>query len=115
MCKLLCKPKDQVATEDKNNIVYITESTRSLKLRSDKHKKAVRNYNCEKNEIAKHCWEAGHNFRWDEKKVLDGESRLIPTKIKETIHSMKNLSHINKICYMLPEIWFPNLQQFLVM
>ena len=22
MCKLLCKPKDQVATEDKSNIVY---------------------------------------------------------------------------------------------
>ena len=46
--KLLCKPKDQVATEDKNNIVYeiecsnceavyFGESKRSLKSRSDEH------------------------------------------------------------------------------
>ena len=64
--KLLCKPKGRVATEDKNNIVYemccsncdavyFGESKRFLKLRSDDHKRSVRNYDCEKNEIAKHC------------------------------------------------------------
>ena len=48
--KLLCKPEDRVAKEDKNNIVYeidcsncravyFGESKRSLKLRSDEHKK----------------------------------------------------------------------------
>ena len=57
------------------------------------------------------CWEADHNFNWDQKKkVIDGESRLIPSKIKETIHSLKNPNHINKIFYMLPEIWLPNLR-----
>ena len=46
MRKLLCKPKDRVASENKNNIVYeidcsnceavyFNESKRSLKLRSD--------------------------------------------------------------------------------
>ena len=71
--KLLCKPKDRVATEDKNNIVYeidcsnceavyFGESKRSLKSRSDEHKRSVRNCDCDKNEIAKHCWEADHNF-----------------------------------------------------
>ena len=46
--KLLCKPKDRVATEDKSNIVcetdcsnceavYFGESKRSLKSRSDEH------------------------------------------------------------------------------
>ena len=119
--KLLCKPKDQVATEDKNNIVYeidcsnceavyFGESKRSLKSRSDEHKRSVRNCDCDKNEIAKHCWEADHNFNWDQKKVVDRESRLIPRKIKETIHSLKNPNHINKISYMLPEIWLPNLR-----
>ena len=63
-----------------------------------------------KNEIAKHCWEADHNFNWDQKKVVDRKSRLIPRKIKETIHSLKNPNHINKISYMLPEIWLPNLR-----
>ena len=120
MRKFLCKPKDQVATEDKNNIVYeidcsnceavyFGESKRSLKSRSDEHKRSVRNCDCGKNEIAKHCWKADHNFNWDQKKVIDRESRLIPRKIKETIHSLKNPNHINKISYMPPEIWLPNL------
>ena len=66
LCKLLCNPKDRVATEDKNNIiyeidfsnceaVYFGESKRSLKLRSDERKRSVRKCDCGKNEIAKHC------------------------------------------------------------
>ena len=117
----LCKPKDQIATEDKNNIVYeidcsncqavyFGESKRSLKSRSDEHKRSVKNCDHDKNEIAKHCWEADHNFNWNQKKVLDRESRLIPRKIKETIHSLKNPNHINKISYMLSGIWLPNLR-----
>ena len=116
--KLLCKPKDPVATEDKYNIiyeidfsnsqtVYFFESKGSLKLHSDEHKRSTKNYNCDKNEIAKHCCKADHNFNWDQKKVIDRESRLIPRKSKETIHFLKNLNHINKISYMLPEIWLP--------
>ena len=58
--KLLCKPKDRVATEDKNNIVYeidcsncqavyFSESKQSLKLHSDEHKRCIRNCHCDKN------------------------------------------------------------------
>ena len=94
--KLLCKPKYRVATEDKNNIVYeidcsnceavfFGESKRSLKSRSDEHKRSVRNCDCDKNEIAKHCWEADHNFNWDQKKVVDRESRLVPRKIRHSL------------------------------
>ena len=64
--ELLCKPKDRVAAEDKNNIfyeidcsnceaVYFGESKRFLKLRPDERKRSVRNCDCDKNEIAKHC------------------------------------------------------------
>ena len=77
-------------------------------------KRSLRNCDCDKNEIAKHCWEADHNFNWDQKKVLDRKSRLIPKKIKETIHYLKNPNHIDKISYILPEIWFPKLMEFLV-
>ena len=77
--KLLCKPKDQVATEDENNIVYEIDCSNceavSLKSHSDEHKRSVRNCDCDKNEIAKHCWEADHNFNWDQKKVIDRKSR----------------------------------------
>ena len=119
--KLLCKPKDRVATEDKNNIVYeidcsncqavyFGESKRSLKSRSDEHKRSARNCDCDKNEIAKHCWEADYDFNWNQNKVIDRENRLIPRKIKETIHYLKNPNHINKISHMLPEIRLRNLQ-----
>ena len=109
MRKLLCKPKDQVATEDKNNIVYeidcsnskLSKSKRSLKSRSDEHKRSVRNCDCDNNEIAKHCWEADHNFNWDQKKFVDRESRLISRKIKETIHSLKNPNHIIKYGFLI--------------
>ena len=127
--KLLCKPKDQVATEDKNKIVYQIDCSnceaayfgllwhlnglyvQMNKSCSDEHKRSVRNCNCDKNEIAKHRWEADHNFSWDQKKVFDTrESRLLLKKIKETINSLKNPTHINKTYYMLPEIWLPNLR-----
>ena len=120
LCKLLCKARDRVAAEDKNSIVYqidcsnceavyFSESIWSLKSRSDKHKRSFRNYDCDKNDTAKHCWEADHNFTWDQKKVVYRENRFIPRKIKKTIYSLKNPDHINKISYMLPEIWPPNL------
>ena len=71
-----CKSKDRVGTGDKKNIVYkidcsncevlfFGESKRSLKSRSDKYKRSVKNCNCEKNEITKHCLEEYHNFNWD--------------------------------------------------
>ena len=74
--KFLCKSKDR---KDKNNIVYeincsncivvcFSESKRSLKSRSDEHKISVRNWDYDKNEIVKHCWEADHNFNWDQTK-----------------------------------------------
>ena len=90
--------------------VYFNKSKRSLKSRSNEHKGSVRNCDCEKNEITKHCWEADPNLAWDQKKRVDRESRLTPGKIKETLHSLKNLHHINKISYMLPETWLPNLR-----
>ena len=111
--KLLCKAKDQVATEDENNIVYeidcstcqavyFDESKWASKSRLDEHKTFVKNCDCDKNEIAKYCWEADHNCNWDQKKVIDRESRLISWKIKETIHSLKNLNQINNISQAKP-------------
>ena len=94
LCKLLCKPKDGVPSEYKNKVIYVIncsncgticfgESKLPLKSHSDEHKRSVRYSDCEKNEIAKHCWEADHNSSWDQKKVVDRESRLIPKEIKE--------------------------------
>ena len=92
--------------------MYFGESERSLKSRSDERKRFDRNCDCGKNEIAKHCWEAGRNFSWDQKNVIERESRLISRKIKGTTHSLKNPNHGNKIFYMLPEIWLSNLLMY---
>ena len=62
-----------------------------------------------KNEVAEHCWEADHDFSWDQKKNADRENRLTPRKNKETICSLKNPNHIHQISYMFTEIWLPNL------
>ena len=54
------------------------------------------------NEIAKHCWEADHNFSWDPQKVVGKESWLILKKVNETIPSLKNPNDINKFptCFL---------------
>ena len=68
LLKLFYKPKDRVASEDESNIVYkidcsnyeavyFGESERSLKVRSYEHKRSVRNRDCDKNQIVKHCRE----------------------------------------------------------
>ena len=46
----------------------------------------------------------------DQKKFADRESRLVPRKIKETIHSLNNPNQNSKISLMLPEIWLPHLR-----
>ena len=72
-CKHFYASNDRVATQDKNNIVYeidcsnreavyFVESKRSLKSLLDEHKRSVRKCDCDKNEIAKHCWVADHSY-----------------------------------------------------
>ena len=66
MRKLVCKTKVRVAVEDKNNIVYyidrsnyeavyFSESKRFLKAHPEEYKRPVRNCDCDKNDIVKHC------------------------------------------------------------
>ena len=64
----------------------------------DKHKRYAKICDYENNQIAKHCWKEDHNCRWDRKQVTERERKLIPRKIKETIHSLKNSKYFNKIC-----------------
>ena len=65
-------------------------------------KRTVKNYDCENNEIAKHCWEEDHNI--DQKRVVGRNSRLISRKIKGTMHYLNNSNQFRKVSYMLPEI-----------
>ncbi|XP_057291948.1 uncharacterized protein LOC130614539 [Hydractinia symbiolongicarpus] len=118
----LSKPKDKINLEEQNNVVYeipckdcdavyIGETKRKFKQRVQEHMRAVRNGDVKKNEIADHSWSRSHQFNWDEKKIIDRESRTTARKIKETINSVERNKHINSISYQLPEIWLPALQK----
>ena len=109
----LYKSKDRIATEDKNNIVYqidcsnceavfFGESKRSLKLRSDKPKRSVRDCECYKNQTAKHCWEAYHNFSWDQKKLLIGKAGQVLGRSKKPHILWRILVTLTKIptCFL---------------
>ena len=121
LCNLVCKLKDGVATENKKNVVYeidcsncetvyFGEYKQSLKPRSVERKKSARNGDCERNKTRNHWWQTDHSFSWDQKKVVDRESRLVPTEITDTIHSLKNPNHINKISYIVLEMGLANLR-----
>ena len=43
-------------------ISVLRQSKRSLKPHSDQQKRSVKNCDCEKNEIVKHCWEKDQNL-----------------------------------------------------
>ena len=73
MRKLLCKPHDRAATEDKSNIAdqidcnngdagNFGKSKRPLESRSDEHKRSVRNCDFYKNETGENCWEKAQNI-----------------------------------------------------
>ena len=118
--KFLSKPKDKIPKDRQNNIVYkipckdcpanyIGESKRTFETRSKEHKRAIRNGDVDKNEMAEHCWKNDHTMNWDEREIIDFEQNLVSRKIKESIHSVKDKHHINSISYSLPDIWIPCL------
>ena len=110
-----------MATENKINIaheidcsnreaIYFSLFKQALSFYPHEYKRYVKNCDCEKIETAKHCGEVDCNFSWVQKKVFDRENKLVPGKFEETIYYLKNLHHINNLCYVHPEIRPANLQ-----
>ena len=67
--KLLCKPRDRVATEvRKRSFMRLTVVT-VFKIMFRWTKRSAKSSNCEKNEIPKQSFEEDDNFSWDQKKV----------------------------------------------
>ena len=67
--KLLCKPRDRVATEvRKRSFMKLTVVT-VFKIMFRWTKRSAKSSNCEKNEIPKQSFEEDDNFSWDQKKV----------------------------------------------
>ena len=119
---MLSNPKDKITAEEQCNViyeipckdcdaVYIGETKRKFKQRVQEHKRAVKNGDVNKNEIADHSWSNDHEFDWNGKKIIDRERGWTARKIKETINSIRRDKHINSISYQLPAIWLPALRK----
>ena len=80
----LCKSKIKVTTEDKNSIAYGIEYN-DWEAGYLGESKRINLYDCEKNEIRKHCWEVDHKFSWDQEEVVDRDSMFISNKVKESV------------------------------
>ena len=95
--KLLCKPKDPVATEDKNNTIYESDcsSWETVYFNESKLSRiaTVKRIKLQ-NTVGKQIIALARIRR---KLLVDRESKLIPRKIEETIYSLKNHNHISKI------------------
>ena len=88
--------------------VYIGETKNETQTA---HKRAVRNGDIDKNEIAEHCWNNDHEIDSNKKKIIVRESFTTARKIKETINSIEKTKHINSISYKLPDIGKPALRK----
>ena len=118
---LLSHAKDPVPLVQRSNIVYkydckdcgavnFGESKRTLAERTKEHIRAVRAAGTRRYETADHCWKYNHDFDWENKKIMDYKANTTTRKIKETIHSLCNNNHINRILCRLPNTWFPALK-----
>ena len=75
--KLLCRPKDRAATEDKNNIVYQIDRSSSEAVYFGESQRSLKRVQINTKDLSgiatvirmklKHCWEADHNLSWDQK------------------------------------------------
>ena len=87
----------QIATFGKSTNKFNLSIKPYLKLRSDEHKISLRNWDCDKNKIVKHCRETDHNFIWDQKKVVDYFCKLLKYFFADKYHSSLKV----KICFII--------------
>ena len=101
---ILCKPKDEMAKEDKTNIIYkinctncnkhyIGQSGRPLHLRLHEHQLAVKRHDIS-SLISIHVDNCGHTFNWENVQILDRGNSKNTREFLEAWHSGQ--SAINK-------------------
>lgn len=107
--KLFTKTKDKIDKNNQSNLVYkipcgnctkvyIGQTKQLLKKRLYNHKLDCRPYNINKNEmsaLAKHHFEYGHNFKFEETQILDREHNLQKRLISEMVHIKSNKNAVN--------------------
>ena len=89
--------------------MYIGETGRTLEKRLIEHRTAMRK-NDQKNGIAVHAWDKGHQMKWQSAKVKEVETNLANRRIMEAL-DIQQLPHTaNPDCGLtIDPVWFPLL------
>ena len=105
--KFITLGKDPIQTNDRNNIVYkincsncnccyVGQSSRSLKIRVNEHKRDCKNFN-ERSALVEHMTEFNnHHFNFDKVKILDSERNKNKRLFSEMIFIHNNNNSINR-------------------
>ena len=80
---------------------YLGETGRCLQYRIDDHKKDVRK-KTERSNIYQHVRNTGHEFKFEEMKVLDEEANAIKRRFLEGVHTLMNRYTINRAVDISP-------------
>ena len=110
------KLKDTIPLNSKSNVVYqlncnecnnvyIGETKKQLKERTNQHIDAVRKKS-KLSLIFKHCQELNHSFNFDDPKILIQNSNVRPRKFLESFFTSGNSNSLNR-CINFSEIYSP--------
>ena len=110
------KLKDPIPLNSKSNVVYqlncnecnnvyIGETKKQLKERTNQHIDAVRKKS-NLSLIFKHCQELNHSFNFDDPKILIQNSNVRPRKFLESFFTSGNSNSLNR-CINFSEIYSP--------
>lgn len=74
---------------------YIGETGRTVEERLREHIRHFKHGNVQCSAVAQHAWETGHDFRFEDTKVLAKEDRWWPRRIKEAMEIARHSQNIN--------------------
>ena len=108
----MCKLKDPRNNLEKAGVVYkieckecesnyVGETGRCLQDRINEQNKDVRKKN-ERSNIYQHVRNTGHEFKFEEVKVLDEEANAIKRRFLEGVHTLMNRDTINRALDISP-------------
>jgi len=106
LSKFIKVHKDVLSLSSRSNVVYrinclnceasyVGQTKRTLNTRINEHRSHIRRNSTQLSVITDHKLKSGHEFDWDNVKILDSESNLNKRLISEMIHIKKQKHGLN--------------------
>jgi hypothetical protein len=111
------KPRDLKSNKDvvyeipcECRSIYIGETGRPVEVRVTEHKRSVQTNNPGASKLAEHALNTGHQFRWDDVRVIGHENNWKKRKIHEAAEMIRRKNVISCPSFDLDPLWFPVLR-----